>query len=413
MKVDIQTLGTFDRLTREGADRAAKNLGILMGSTPKVEATSIDLLTREDVIADFRGRELVGSFVQVEGLLEAQALLLFDQTGAKTLLKNLQKSNDDGERDTGGRIEEVGNILLNGFIDGWADHLNTPLVSSPPQSVSGTGTNVLPGDAFSGVNTERLIAFTSTMETTKAAVNATVYLFPKDDSFREILSREIVDGSTPIPLDKLHIFKHMMEHGTKQASENISMMTGVDTTVDVSRLSFMPIERTFTKVNDDVRVGVVFSLDGLPSGYLMILFDEQSARTVAEQMGAGEAGFEFEGMQRSAIEELANIMTSGFIDGWANVLETSITHTSPEFVHDLAPAILNQVAGPLAEEQRYVFVFDSMIQTVDRTVTCELLTLPDGDELTRALKELDVQETTQGAIDTLVTNAEANTDDVF
>ncbi|WP_369011397.1 chemotaxis protein CheC, partial [Escherichia ruysiae] len=72
--------------------------------------------------------------------------------------------------------------------------------------------------------------------------------------------------------------------------------------------------------------------------------------------GLGEMG-------ESAIQELGNIMTSGFIDSWANVLQTSINHTPPQLVHDLGTSILSPIAGRLGQSQEYAFLMDSAVRT--------------------------------------------------
>jgi len=170
------------------------------------------------------------------------------------------------------------------------------------------------------------------------------------------------------------------------------MMTGLDTDVDVSRLRFVPLEGVPKQVGDDRFVGVVFELKGLPSGYLVVLFDEKSAKTVASSMMPGGSDEDGIGaMTEGAIKELGNIMTSGFIDGWANVLGTSIEHTPPNFVHDMGSAIMSPVIGKLGQRQDYAFVIDSTIEIDGHQGRCDIYALPDERELARALSALPTQ----------------------
>jgi chemotaxis protein CheC len=412
MKIDIQTLGTFNQLAREGAQQAATSLEQLAGIEPTVEATTIDLATKHDVISDLEGRTLVGVMSELSNTLKGQALLVFDKAGTQTLAKNLPGGDPTSEEKIHARVQEVGNILISGFIDGWADHLDTIIDVSPPTIVTGSGVDALSQGTTVSDSSEQVLSFTTLLETTSAAVNASIYLFPEQDSFERIVADQLSDESAPIPLDRLEVFNRMTRMGTEQASENVTMMTGIETTVEVSRLSFLPIEQADSKLGDDPYIGVVVTLDSL-NGYLLILFDEVSAGALAEQLGAGSDDDEFGGMHQSAIEEVGNIMTSGFIDGWANVLETSITHSPPEFVHDYAPAILDPVTASLATQQQYAFVFDSLIQTTDETVSCEIFALPDENEFKRVLSNLELNTETATDDDALAATMEVDPDDLF
>jgi len=50
-------------------------------------------------------------------------------------------------------------------------------------------------------------------------------------------------------------------------------------------------------------------------------------------------------MERSAIQEIGNVMTSGFIDGWANVLQTRIDISTPEFTFGPGSGMVDRLVG--------------------------------------------------------------------
>jgi chemotaxis protein CheC len=178
----------------------------------------------------------------------------------------------------------------------------------------------------------------------------------------------------------------MIDEGAEQASADISAMTGTDTVVDVSRLSFVPIEGVPMQLDDSTRVGVVLEFMGVPSGYIAILFDEASSEQIASALLPGSEADE--AMRQSAIQEIGNIITSGFLDGWANRLETTIEISPPKFVHDLGPAIIDPLATELAQAQDYAFLIDSTIRTDADEFTCDIYALPNQVELRQALEQL-------------------------
>lgn len=401
MKVDIQSLGVFSQLAREGSHHAADSLSQLTGIDVFVDVTNISLLSPADLRESFADERFVGVQIDFDGQFEGETVLVFERENIGALLDYLLPGTtvgDDLDSVAKSGVKEVGNIMMSGFIDGWADHLETAIDMTPPTYVEREGTDVLPQRVLE--TGEEVFLFESRLETVDRDVNFFIYMFPEYGAMTELMSMHRENDTEAIPVDKLTVFNRMTKQGAKGAAENISMMTGVETEVDVSRLSFVPIEDAPNHVGDDRFAGVVIGFEGMPSGYLLILFDESSAQTVAETMlpvepdgdGLGE-------LEQSAIEELGNIMTSGFIDGWANVLETSIDHTPPQFVHDIGSAIVSPVVGRLGQTQDFAFMVDSTVRTAREQFRCELYALPDEAELKRALATLDVDRADETKVD--------------
>jgi len=117
---------------------------------------------------------------------------------------------------------------------------------------------------------------------------------------------------------------------------------------------------------------------------------------------------EFGQMGQSAIKELGNIMASGFLDGWANVLETTIDHSTPEYIHDMGAAVIDPVVIQLGENQEFAFVFDTRVQAADREFDCNIYAIPDESDLEQAINDLPMDRIedapTKAAIDEIETD---------
>lgn len=391
MKIDINELGQFNRLAHDGSKQAAQSLGQLTSVQPTVEATSIDILRRRDIIADLYGQELAGVSTEFSGGIGGTALLVFNKAGAQTLAKSLPGEMGD-EVGLRPRLTEIGNIMISGFIDGWADYLNQPIDQHPPTYLAGDGADIIPDASPLSQNSGQVLTINTTFETPNAVVETTAYVFLQQSVFKKMIDDQLVTESAPIPLEKLQVFSQMAALGGSTAGDNITMMTGIETTVSISRMSFLEVDHIGPRLGDDRQVGIVAELTGLPTGFILVLFDKPSAETVAEAMGAGSVTDGFEQMHKSAIEEIGNIMISGFVDGWANALDTSNQHTPPEFVHGPASAIVDPVMADLATTQKYVFGFDTLIQTTGEAVNCQILALPRAKELNQALDQLPIED---------------------
>jgi chemotaxis protein CheC len=210
-------------------------------------------------------------------------------------------------------------------------------------------------------------------------------MVPTADSVETIVDTA-TNAEEALPIESFTAFSDMIADGAEQASADISAMTGTETSVEVSRLSFVPIEGVPMQLDDTTRTGVVLEFEGTPSGYIAILFDEPSSERIASALLPGaDAGA---AMRQSAIQEIGNIITSGFVDGWANRLETTIEISPPQFVKDLGPAIIDPLATELAQQQDYAFLIDSTIRTADQEFTCDIYALPNEKELHDALDQL-------------------------
>jgi len=352
-------------------------------------------LVTETVLAEtFTDRSFVGVEVGLEGGLEGETVLAFERERAMKLQDLLMGVTDNGdaeERLAKSSVTELGNIMIGGFIDGWANHLDTAINMTPPRYTEANGPRILPDQAIEAAKKHGVFLFESKLTGMDTDLDFSLYMLPEYRQFVQLLSGN--EQGNQIPVNRLSTFEQLAKEGAGNAADQIGMMTGLDTNVDVSRLRFVPLAGVPKQVGNDQFVGVVFELTGLPSGYLVVLFGEESATTIANaMMPGGGAEDEIGEMTEGAIKELGNIMTSGFIDGWANVLQTSIEHSPPNFVHDMGESIMSPVVGKLGQQQDYAFVIDSTIEIDGNKGQCDIYALPNERELARALSALPARD---------------------
>ena len=382
MQIDIDSLETYNTLARDGAQSAAESLSQLTGIDTHVEVTNVSLMTPGDLEYEYVGSEFSGVRIELGGALTGETLLTFDEAARSVIAGTLAPEEPTDIRRSS--IEEVGNIMTSGFIDGWADHLQTTIDISPPTFLSGSGADVLAASA--AAEDEQVFVFRSRVESAAESIDFHILFVPERDSLIEALGPT---GEESVSFEKLEVFNEMTKHGAEQAAENITTMTGLETDVEVNRMSFVPIDDVPATVGDRRYIGTVMEYTGKPSGYLAILFDQPSAEAVVDALVPMATEGEWSEMEQSAVKELGNIMTSGFIDGWANVLESSIDHSPPEFVSDMGSSIMSPIVGRMARTQEHAFLLDSMIHTDgDGAFHCEILALPDESALREVLREL-------------------------
>jgi len=397
MQVDVQSLGTFNQLAREGAREATRAMAQMTGIETSVDVTRISLVDRADVGEELGSREFAGVEFAFEGGLRGRTVLVFEREKADEIAAALLSATGDEEM-VRSSVEEIGNIMMSGFIDGWADHLGTTIEQTPPTYIERSGADVLP-DGPETAALDQVFVFRSEMDWAGDGAGFYIYMLPEYESLAATMSAQSGTDDA-IPVEKLAVFNRMTRRGTEKAADNVEMLSGIPTAAKVSQISFTPVEDIPKQVGTDTYVGTVVEFTGCPSGFLLVLFDETSAETIAEALmpvdGAGEG---LTDQHRSAIQELGNIMTSGFIDGWANVLEQSIDHAPPRLVHDMGQAILDPLAAQLGQHQRHAFVVDSKMQTDGLAFESDVYVLPDEAELREALENLSVERADQTEAD--------------
>jgi len=196
-----------------------------------------------------------------------------------------------------------------------------------------------------------------------------------------------------VDVRKLELFNEMAREGATTVSEHLNQLSGLRTEIEVSKINFLDMEDVRTHLGEHEQVGIYVELTEAPYGYVLFMLEPAGSKRLAREMvgdmGSGEAesGF-FTDLERSAMQEIGNIMTSGFIDGWANVLDTTIDMSTPSFVFGPASDIVDEMGGWPDEE--IAFVVDSHIVASEADVEVTVYTFPQLADLVQLIQNIDV-----------------------
>lgn len=398
MRLDVNALGTFHEMAHEGAKTAASRLTKMTNVQAHVDVTKVNFMSAEDIRAEFNEGGHFGVQVKLAGGPGGQSIIVFDEASAQRVLQTLlpdRGSPEPGEFSDMDRsaMTELGHIMNNGFIDGWANVLETAIDISTPEFVAGDTAEAVLGDIEAAMgDAELALMFQSHIDAVGEEIAFRHYLFPDYDAMGDTLAKVSPSRTRGFEYEKLTGFDRMIDQGADEVARSVTQMTGFDTTVEIRHINFIPVETIPRDVSDKRQVGVAFTFDGLPSGYLVFLFDESSAREIVDALLPTTPDNEFGEMGESAIKELGNIMASGFLDGWANVLDTAIDMSTPNYIRDMGSALVDPIAIEIGQSQEYAFVFDTMIQALEREFDCAIMAIPEEGTLERALDALDIEQ---------------------
>jgi chemotaxis protein CheC len=194
-----------------------------------------------------------------------------------------------------------------------------------------------------------------------------------------------------IDLNKLIKLNQIAKEGARNVASNLSQMLGIDVEMKVAKIEFVDLGDLPETIGDEEIVGVYLMFNGMVSGFLVVLFPTYSAKKIANLLlqGIGEnGGDDFSEMDISAISEVGNIITSSFIDGWANVLKSKIDISTPQTVHDLGSAVIDPVLIEIGRDFDNAFVFNSLIHARNEDIKCEIYVFPELNRLMEAIERL-------------------------
>ena len=388
MRIAINQLEEYNHLASNGAKQASRALSQMIGIRMRHDATGVSLVSDETLGDVFTGRRYVGVQVGLNGGLSGETVLIFDPDAAGQLRKRLRSRGGESSL-AGGAFAELGNIMIGGFVDGWANHVGTQIDMTPPTYIEATGTRILPRMTRREAKKTGVFLFESRLEAVNHDLSVPIYLIPEYDEFVTLL--EAQPNRLSVPAEKLAVFNGFASRSAERASGQIAQLTGFETDVSVSQLRFLSFSDMSAQAGPDPHISVVFELTGLPSGYFVAMFSEEAAERVAAGMLPDGMEPDDGSMTEGAIKELGNIVTSGFIDGWANTLRTSIEHTPPELLRDSGTDVIRTVQRRLSGDQTYAFTIDTTIEIDDHEAEVQLYVLPDTRELTEALSALPAQ----------------------
>ena len=195
-----------------------------------------------------------------------------------------------------------------------------------------------------------------------------------------------------VDVRKLDLFNQMAKEGSGTVADHLGQLTGLEAAVRTSQINFLDITDVKTHIGSQRQVGIYVELNEPPYGYVLFMLDPADSKRLAGAMmgGMGEPSESdgFTDMERSAMQEIGNIMTSAFIDGWANVLDTTIDMGTPNFVFGPASGIVDKMGG--WPDSDLVFVIDSQITADGGDLGMTVYTFPDLEALVALIQNIDL-----------------------
>jgi len=196
-----------------------------------------------------------------------------------------------------------------------------------------------------------------------------------------------------IDVRKLRIINVLMESGAGNVANSLESLAGLNAEVAVKSLSMVRPDDIPEDVGDDEVFSATINLTGPPYGDFIMTFDEETAESIAEEMTGTAADGELTQLQESALQEMCNIFTSGFIDGMANTLGSSIEMGTPELEHGSGRVLMENNLSHVHNDSLAV-VLDSQVTVTDPGTAFQIhiYLIPDPGSFVNLIDHMDMDD---------------------
>ena len=193
-----------------------------------------------------------------------------------------------------------------------------------------------------------------------------------------------------IDIRKLSLITELIQDGAEKVASSLASLADVEARVEIKSLSFVQPEDIATEMGTGEIYSARIRLTEPPYGVFLMTFSEETAAEIASLMTGRDVDGEFTQLQESALQEMCNILTSGFIDGIANTLETTINMDTPTVEAADASVVADEALSHVRRDALTI-VLDSLVDIKESDVdfSLRIFLIPDPGSFVHLIDQLD------------------------
>lgn len=200
----------------------------------------------------------------------------------------------------------------------------------------------------------------------------------------------MMTGSEDTPDLALTRFRAVSEESLRRAGESLSGLLAHPVRLTVSAISTVPVgalpDLTAEAVSGPM-AGLLIRFSGEAAGQIVILFP---LATVFRMLGVLLKGqvrlLSLSETERSAVQEVGNILASAFLSGLADLLGKRLMPSPPQLRVDDFPGLIQQVMADLEGEGSEVLVVEALFEDPGQRIEGRFYVLPEAASLNALLQ---------------------------
>ncbi|PWR72787.1 chemotaxis protein CheC [Methanospirillum lacunae] len=211
----------------------------------------------------------------------------------------------------------------------------------------------------------------------------------------------IADGEhliTDIQADEL---RELGNIGASHAATTLSTILNTLISIHVPEIILVQLQNLRYYLDDTEAAMVVFQIQGqlVGNGYIIIHIPKESIiRLTSIMLGQSASDREIDDMDKSALHEIGNIMTSSFLDACATLLSIIMIPSPPSMVIDMPHAALQSIIATqeIDENVDEVVLFKTELQCAEYNISANIILLPSKGLLNELFARMDSVISTSG-----------------
>lgn len=192
----------------------------------------------------------------------------------------------------------------------------------------------------------------------------------------------------------LDVLREMGNIGSGSAATALSKMVNKQVQMEVPNIEVIDIEKVVElfENEEEITVGVYINFSGDINGTILTLLDKPSADNMVKMFFGNQPQELYNEMEASVIQELGNIMTSGYVNSISTMTSLKINVSIPSVNIDMVSSILSVPAVEYGLQSDKIILIENRLEMENEEMNCFFFFMPDlpsFDTLFRSLGVVD------------------------
>jgi chemotaxis protein CheC len=196
-----------------------------------------------------------------------------------------------------------------------------------------------------------------------------------------------------IPAEYLDAFKEIGNIGAGHAATALSQMIQLTVDLSIPKLIIFPLNSSseFPMVNSQTVASLFFSMSGELNGTTLIFFPLNALSEFIQTFlkVSPENPQNLSELQKSALQEIGNILTGAYLRALSNFLNIKILHSVSQLKFDMEDALLESLITDLDYQESMGLLIESQLKIIQKSFNIKFYFIPNKDGLINLINKLD------------------------
>lgn len=191
----------------------------------------------------------------------------------------------------------------------------------------------------------------------------------------------------------LDVLKEIGNIGAGNAATALARMLDKKIDMDVPKIKILDIQEVAKVLGgeENIVAGIYFNVHGDIQGNIMFLLDIHSSKLLTNMlMGKSSSEDQLDEMDRSALQEVGNILSGAYISSLVALTNFNIQLSVPSLAVDMAGAVMSVPAIQFSEISDKVLFIETELKEGEDLVEARFFLIPDEPSFEKILNSLGV-----------------------